>query len=94
MEASASLAWVDPNFFSLLPVPVLAGDPVAALARPDGVVLTRAMARKFFGRDAPIGETLELKTEPTTTPVARSFDSAADAEGEGNCPPCLRGTEE
>jgi putative ABC transport system permease protein len=52
------VAWVDPEFFNVLPFPVLAGDPVAALQQPDGIVLTRAIARKHFGQDAPIGETL------------------------------------
>lgn len=52
------VAWVDPDFFAVVPFPVLAGDPVAALHEPDGVVLTQAMARKYFGEDAPLGRTL------------------------------------
>jgi putative ABC transport system permease protein len=55
------VAWTDPDFFRVLPVPVLAGDPVAALHDPDGVVLTRQAARKFFGMDAPIGRTLQVQ---------------------------------
>ncbi|MGZ6013342.1 MAG: ABC transporter permease [Caulobacteraceae bacterium] len=50
--------WVDPDFFKVMPFPVLAGDPNAALAAPDGLVLTREMARKYFGQDAPIGRTI------------------------------------
>ena len=53
-----TVGWADPDFFKVMPFPVLAGDPVAALHAPDGVVLTRAMARKFFGEDRPIGKTL------------------------------------
>ena len=52
--------WVDPDFFKVMPYPVLSGDPVAALEAPDGVVLTRQMARKYFGVDAPIGRTLRV----------------------------------
>jgi putative ABC transport system permease protein len=52
------VAWVDPEFFKVMPFPVLAGDPVAAMHEPNGVVLTRATARKYFGQDTPIGETL------------------------------------
>ena len=55
---SEPMAWADPDFFKVMPFPVLAGDPVAALAAPDGLVLTRQMARKYFGQDAPIGQTL------------------------------------
>lgn len=41
-------------------MPVLAGDPVAALARPDTVVMARGIARRLFGEDAPLGKTLEV----------------------------------
>jgi putative ABC transport system permease protein len=54
------IGWADPDLFSILPLPVVAGDPASALHRPDGAVITRAAARKYFGRDAPIGETLTL----------------------------------
>src|SRR5262249_53156792 len=55
--------WADPDLFSILRAPALAGDPVATLHRPDGVVITRAMARKYFGEDAPIGKTLLLNRQ-------------------------------
>jgi putative ABC transport system permease protein len=51
-------AWVDPDFFKIMPFPVLAGDLDAALAAPDGLVLTRQTARRYFGQDAPIGRTI------------------------------------
>jgi putative ABC transport system permease protein len=51
-------AWADPDLFVVLPLKAVAGAPTTALRRPDSVVLTRATARKYFGRDAPIGETL------------------------------------
>jgi putative ABC transport system permease protein len=59
-----TIAWADPNFFQVLRYPVLAGDPAAALAAPDGLVLTRQMARKYFGQDAPIGRTLMVDANP------------------------------
>ncbi len=55
-------AWVDPGFFKIIRLPVLAGDPEAALDAPDGLVLTRSMARKYFGEDEPIGKTLTIAT--------------------------------
>src|SRR5690606_23486882 len=55
------VAWVDPEFFNVLRFPVLAGDPVAAMHEPHGLVVTRTMARKYFGQDAPLGETLLLQ---------------------------------
>ena len=53
-----SAVWVSPDFFKVMPYPVLAGDPNAAMQAPDGLVLTRQAARKYFGVDAPIGRTL------------------------------------
>ena len=58
VEAGEQVYWVDPNFFALLPLPLVAGDLAHALARPDGIVLPRSMARKYFGRDDPIGQTV------------------------------------
>ncbi len=58
-EANETVFWADPNFFSVLSLPFIAGDPSTALARPDGLVITRAIAHKYFGRDDPIGQTLE-----------------------------------
>src|SRR5579863_2906778 len=57
--------WADPNFFDVVPLPVLAGDLKTALQRPDGLVLTRRMARKYFGRDLPLGETLQINRKIT-----------------------------
>ncbi|THD78286.1 MAG: FtsX-like permease family protein [Phenylobacterium sp.] len=47
--------WTDPDFFKVMPLPVVAGDPATALEAPDALVLSRSAARKYFGRDAPIG---------------------------------------
>ncbi|HTB68386.1 MAG TPA: FtsX-like permease family protein [Steroidobacteraceae bacterium] len=60
IEAGEQIYWVDPNFFALLRLPIVAGDLAHALARPDGIVLPRSMARKYFGRDDPIGQTVML----------------------------------
>jgi putative ABC transport system permease protein len=60
VEGNDAVAWIDPDFFTLEPLEAVAGDPRAAVEQADGVVLTRTMARKYFGRDAPIGETLQF----------------------------------
>jgi putative ABC transport system permease protein len=61
VEAQEMIYWADPNVFDVLPLPVIAGDLRSALRRPDSIVLTRSMARKYFGRDAPIGESIVLQ---------------------------------
>jgi putative ABC transport system permease protein len=59
--AERAFAWADPDIFKVFPLPVLAGDLKSALQQPDTVVITRAMARKYFGQDLPIGDILELQ---------------------------------
>jgi putative ABC transport system permease protein len=56
--------WADPDFFRIIGLPTLAGDLPRALDAPDGLVITRAIARKYFGRDTPIGETLLIDGRP------------------------------
>jgi putative ABC transport system permease protein len=55
-----SFAWADPDFFKVFPLLALAGDLPSALQQPDTVVITRRMARKYFGRDLPVGDTLQI----------------------------------
>ena len=62
--------WADPNIFDVLPLPVYAGNLKTALDRPDGLVLTRRMARRYFGTDNPIGETLEIDRARVMTVTA------------------------
>ena len=52
--------WVDPSFFRVMPLKSVAGDPKTALTTPDSVVLTRTAARKYYGRDDPLGELLKV----------------------------------
>src|ERR1700733_5946073 len=61
VEAHEQVYWADPNAFEVLPLPVVAGNLKSALSRPDTIVISRSIARKYFGRDAPIGETLVEK---------------------------------
>nr|MBA2587012.1 ABC transporter permease [Alphaproteobacteria bacterium] len=58
IEAREYFNWADANVFRLLPFPVLHGDLEKALARPDGIVIPREIARKYFGRDDVVGQTI------------------------------------
>jgi putative ABC transport system permease protein len=78
VEGNERLYWAEPNIFSVLPLPAIAGDLTAALERPDGIVLTRRMARKYFGRDDPIGETIELDRQHSMTITAVLADLPSD----------------
>jgi putative ABC transport system permease protein len=60
IEAHEAITYADPGFFQVFPLKTLAGDLRTALNDPLNVVLTRKLARKFFGSDTPVGQILEL----------------------------------
>ncbi len=64
VASEPNLTWADPDFFRVMPLPVVAGDLASALDAPDGLVITRAVARKYFGRDAPLGQSLLVNGSP------------------------------
>ena len=49
---------VDPDFFRVFRLPLLAGRRKGALSSPNSVVLTQATARKLFGDGSALGKTL------------------------------------
>jgi putative ABC transport system permease protein len=51
---------VDSNFFQLIRLPFSVGDPAAALAQPESVVLSESVARKYFGDSNAIGKTITV----------------------------------
>jgi putative ABC transport system permease protein len=73
----ANFLWVDPSFFRVVPLKLLVGDPQTALDAPDSVVLTRSAARKYFGRDTPLGELLEVNPAmgPDAAKVSPAFST-------------------
>ena len=66
ISASEPIYWADPNVFDVLPLPVFRGDLAKALSQPDGIVLPRATAHKYFGRDDVVGQTILLDGNPMT----------------------------
>jgi len=50
----------DSTFFEVFTFPFLQGDPETALVEPNTVVLTESTARKYFGQQNPIGQTLRV----------------------------------
>jgi putative ABC transport system permease protein len=69
-RAKETVYWADPNLFDLLPLPVYAGELRQALQRPDGIVLTRSIAEKYFGRGDPIGQSVSLDDSHAMTVTA------------------------
>jgi len=53
--------YVDSNFFSVFTFPMLYGKPEHALDDPHAIVLSEEVAKKYFGKENPVGKTLDLK---------------------------------
>ena len=58
--SESGLCYADPSFFSVFDFPLRQSDPQTALGRPYTLVLSDDLARKFFGPDDPVGQTLQL----------------------------------
>ena len=69
------VAVVDPNFLQVVALPLVSGDPRAALAQPESVVVSQSMARKYFGDADPIGKTMTT-SRPPCAPGATTCDNS------------------
>lgn len=55
-----NLAYADSTILSIFDFPLAQGDPSTALKNLNSVILTRQMAKKYFGNKNPMGESLLL----------------------------------
>lgn len=53
-------AFADPAFFEVFSLPLLKGDQATVLTEPNTILVSEAMATKYFGPADPIGKTLVL----------------------------------
>lgn len=51
---------VEPDFFTIFSFPLAEGDVATALSSPNSVILTRAMAERFYGKESPLGKILRI----------------------------------
>ena len=75
---------VDSNFFTMIRLPFIAGNPATALARPDGVVLTQTAAIRYFGTDRAMGRTLlfDQTTPRVVTGILRDLPYNTQFQGD------------
>ncbi len=55
------LIWADNSIFSLFHLPIIAGDDKNPLASPNSIVISKQLAKKYFGDENPIGKRLEYE---------------------------------
>lgn len=51
--------WADPNIFAVFDFPLIQGNPQTVLKDPYSVVITPAIAEKYFGDENPIGKSFK-----------------------------------
>jgi len=61
------LVFADPNFFKFFSFKLLSGDVSNVLTKPFSVVISQDMAKKYFGKESPIGKLITLKTDSAYT---------------------------
>jgi putative ABC transport system permease protein len=61
--SSATIYLVDPDFLKIFHFPLISGNEQALNNNPLGMILSRQTAEKYFGKNNPIGETLEVQLE-------------------------------
>ncbi len=58
--------FADEDIFELFQMPFVQGNLQTALIRPNTVVITERMAKKYFGEEAPLGQTLQIEIDYDT----------------------------
>jgi putative ABC transport system permease protein len=59
-QFSEAIAEVDPDFFQVIKLPLISGDPAQVLVQPESAVISQSTARKYFGDADPIGKTIGI----------------------------------
>ncbi|MBN1198856.1 MAG: ABC transporter permease [Bacteroidales bacterium] len=63
----SSVMAADSGLFDIFTLPVLQGDAKTTLGDPHGIVLNEKLAKKYFGDENPIGQTIELENKTRFT---------------------------
>jgi putative ABC transport system permease protein len=58
-----SISYTDPDFFRMFTFPLLTGNPEKLFQNKSDVVITPAIAEKYFGKEDPMGKTLTIDVE-------------------------------
>jgi putative ABC transport system permease protein len=62
-ETDEDFIFADSTFFDVFSFKLLKGDPGTCLTEPRSIVLTEEYARKYFGDEDPIGQTLKIEQD-------------------------------
>jgi len=68
-ETANDFMFTDSTFFDVFSFKLLKGDPNTCFAEPRSLVLTESSARKYFGEEDPIGQTLKIEQDTNLSVV-------------------------
>ena len=57
------LAFADSNFLQLFSIPLIEGSDKDALVQPNSIVISKALAKKYFGNEEAVGKSLTIGTQ-------------------------------
>ena len=55
--------FAEKNLFKVLTFDFVSGNPDEALANPNSIIMSRPMAKKYFGQENPVGKTLRVENQ-------------------------------
>ena len=60
LQSESQCAYIDPNWFTVFPAAFSEGNPASLDAHPFSIILSASEARKYFGRQAAVGQTIRI----------------------------------
>ncbi|WP_417860186.1 ABC transporter permease [Winogradskyella sediminis] len=77
-----STAYVDPDFFNMFSFPIIKGDKTNPIASESSVVMTELAAKRIFGDEEPIGQTVSILRDEqqvpfTVTAIVKDFPNTS-----------------
>ena len=60
-----NLLFADSTFFDIFSFRLIKGDPRSALSEPNSIILTVSSARKYFDKEEPMGQMLQIENDTT-----------------------------
>jgi putative ABC transport system permease protein len=70
LQNEETIALVDPTFFDVFDLPIIAGNPAAAFQDFNSLVITESVAKKYFGNEPAVGKSLDLENGEIVATVA------------------------
>lgn len=72
------IAFADSNFLQMFSIPLIEGNNVDALVKPNSIIISKTLENKYFGKDQAVGKTLIIGTSGTAYKVTGVFDKVPD----------------